>query len=93
MLCFLELQNRKTFTYSGEKRRYDQNNDGEGSTQNANSLYDQLMAVDPERADKLHPNNTRKISRSLQIYYTTGQTHTSLIRKQKNQAGSSDLSK
>ena len=86
----LELQNRKTFNYAGNKRKQEHSED---LTQNGKSLYDQLMAVDPDRANQLHPNNTRKISRSLQIYHTTGETHTSLMSKQKCQTGSSNLSK
>ena len=59
----------------------------------ADDLYEQLMAVDPERASQLHPNNIRKISRSLQIFHSTGKTHTALMNEQKEKTGSSNLSK
>ena len=56
-------------------------------------LYEKLKEVDPERAEKLHPNNVRKIARSLQVYETTGKTHTELLEEQKSKEGSSHLSK
>lgn len=45
-------------------------------------LYKELEKVDPEMAGKLHPNATRKIKRSLEIFYTYGQKHSQLIEQQ-----------
>lgn len=89
-----ELQNRKEFNYSGMKRKHPGDDDvGESNeTKEKQSLYDQLMKVDPERANQLHPNNLRKISRSLQIFHTTGQTHSSLMKEQQDKTGSSTIS-
>ncbi|XP_066916937.1 tRNA dimethylallyltransferase-like isoform X2 [Clytia hemisphaerica] len=97
-----ELRNRKAFLFPGSKRRHGDKNevDDEESDQRVDNrdviaetaLYDELMKVDPERANQLHPNNLRKISRSLQIYHTTGETHSSLMKKQQDQPGSSKLS-
>ncbi|MBO4342802.1 MAG: tRNA (adenosine(37)-N6)-dimethylallyltransferase MiaA [Clostridia bacterium] len=39
-------------------------------------LLKELQAVDPEAAAKLHPNNTGRIIRALEIYHTTGKTIT-----------------
>jgi tRNA dimethylallyltransferase len=39
-------------------------------------LYTELMKIDPEEAQKLHPNSTRYLIRALEIYYTTGKTKT-----------------
>ncbi len=39
-------------------------------------LLKELEAVDPEAAAKLHPNNTGRIIRALEIYHTTGKTIT-----------------
>src|SRR5690625_7129107 len=37
-------------------------------------LYDRLMAVDPIQAAKIHPNNNRRMIRSLEVYELTGST-------------------
>lgn len=39
-------------------------------------IHDMLAAVDPESAEKIHPNNVRRVIRALEIYYTTGKTMT-----------------
>ena len=35
-------------------------------------LYDELRRVDPQRAEKLHPNDERRILRALEVYRETG---------------------
>jgi tRNA dimethylallyltransferase len=35
-------------------------------------LYNELAEVDPETADRIHPNDTQRILRGLEIYHTTG---------------------
>lgn len=40
------------------------------------SLYEQLKAIDPVAADNIHPNNTVRVIRALEIYKTTGKTLT-----------------
>jgi tRNA dimethylallyltransferase len=37
-------------------------------------LYAQLKDIDPETAAKLHPNDTRRIIRALEVYELTGKT-------------------
>lgn len=39
-------------------------------------LYERLRAVDPEQADKIHPNNHIRLIRALETYLVTGQTMT-----------------
>lgn len=39
----------------------------------AHQLHARLAAVDPETACRLHPNNTRRVVRALEVYLTTGQ--------------------
>lgn len=36
------------------------------------SLYKELLIVDPQAASKLHPNDFRRVSRALEVYRTTG---------------------
>ena len=56
------------------------------------SLYQQLANVDPVMAEKLHPNDTRKIKRSLEVYEKSGITHSEHIAQQHSQKGSSEHS-
>jgi len=58
------------------------------SSSSSTSLWEKLQTVDPEMASELHPNNIRKIARSLEIYNTSGGvTHTELLRQQKESGG------
>jgi tRNA dimethylallyltransferase len=45
-------------------------------------LYLELQNIDPTAAEKINPNNTRRIIRALEIYYTTGQPSSRLRRKE-----------
>lgn len=38
------------------------------------SLYNELEKVDPETATRLHYNDTKRIIRALEVYYSTGKT-------------------
>ena len=37
-------------------------------------LHEMLKAVDPQTAEKLHPNDVRRVMRALEIYETSGKT-------------------
>ena len=37
-------------------------------------LYSELQQIDPETAEKLHLNDTKRIMRALEVYYATGKT-------------------
>ncbi|MCR5635937.1 MAG: tRNA (adenosine(37)-N6)-dimethylallyltransferase MiaA [Clostridiales bacterium] len=39
-------------------------------------LYDELKTIDPEAAANIHINNTKRVLRALEIYYSTGKTMT-----------------
>ncbi|XP_023215492.1 tRNA dimethylallyltransferase-like isoform X1 [Centruroides sculpturatus] len=52
-------------------------------------LHDMLRIIDPKMANTLHPNDRRKIIRSLQIYQQQGVTHSQLLEEQKTESGSS----
>ena len=43
------------------------------STQPAHALHEKLRAQDPDRAAALHPNDTFRLVRALEIIHTTGQ--------------------
>ena len=57
------------------------------ATSHPDSLYAQLQAVDPERAATMHPNDVRKIERSLQIFQNTGIRHSQLLEMQNGIVG------
>ena len=42
--------------------------------QGAGAVYDRLRTADPGRADELHPNDTMRVMRALEIVEITGQT-------------------
>lgn len=44
--------------------------------ENPGYLYKELTKIDPDEAQKMHPNSLRYIIRALEIYYTTGKTKT-----------------
>ncbi|KAI9892375.1 MAG: hypothetical protein M1814_001577 [Vezdaea aestivalis] len=51
------------------------------------TLIEQLRAVDPVMADRWHPNDRRKIQRSLEIYLTTGRKASDIYMEQIQKAG------
>ena len=46
-----------------------------------NTLYDRLLAIDPEAAEKIHPNNVRRVIRAIEVHSETGQKISDLQRK------------
>jgi len=46
-------------------------------------LYEKLKKIDPKQAEKIHPNNHRRVIRALEIYETTGLTMTEIHKRQK----------
>jgi tRNA dimethylallyltransferase len=42
------------------------------SLQGPESIFEELRSVDPETANRVHPNNTRRIMRALQVFHDTG---------------------
>ena len=40
-------------------------------------LYDELLAIDPKAAEKIHKNNKSRVARALEIYYSSGKTKSS----------------
>lgn len=54
-------------------------------------LHSILRQLDPTSAESLHPNDRRKVLRSLQIYQQNSKTKTQLIEEQKSLSGGSQL--
>lgn len=51
------------------------------------AVYGELCRVDPESAERIHPNNTRRVIRALEIYYATGVTKSELDRRSRETEG------
>ncbi|QHT61747.1 tRNA (adenosine(37)-N6)-dimethylallyltransferase MiaA [Paenibacillus lycopersici] len=49
----------------------------------ADALHDKLRAVDPEAAERLHPNDRRRVIRALEVHHLTGVTFTEQQKGQK----------
>lgn len=47
------------------------------------ALHEQLMAVDPETAQQIHPNHSQRIQRALEVYRLSGRPMSAFVRDQK----------
>lgn len=45
------------------------------------ALHAQLATIDPQAADRIHPNDARRIERALEVYHLTGRPITELQRQ------------
>lgn len=52
----------------------------------AEYLHEQLQKIDRESAERIHPNNIRRVIRALEVYHCTGKTMTELQASQKAEA-------
>ncbi len=48
------------------------------------ALHKRLRDIDPEAAAAIHPSNTRRVARAIEIYETTGTTKTEWDKKSRN---------
>lgn len=46
-------------------------------------LYERLKQIDPEQAEKVHPNNHRRLIRAIEVYELTGLTMSEYQKEQK----------
>ena len=53
----------------------------------AHAMYSELASIDPARAGELHENDTFRVLRALEVFYSTGRTFTEL---RKNGKGGGD---
>lgn len=54
-------------------------------------LHDRLCKIDPCAAESIHPNDTRRIIRALEIYHSTGRTMTEMKASTEGLAGEYDI--
>lgn len=67
------LAGRTFAAFSGKYREELQRKAAEGQLPR---LYEELRRIDPERAEKLHPADEKRILRALEVWYETGKTIT-----------------
>ena len=65
------LAGRTFAAFSGKYREALQQRAAEGQLP---QLYEDLKRIDPQRADKLHPSDEKRILRALEVWYETGKT-------------------
>jgi len=60
--------------FDGPSADWDYRNEMEriAETEGNEALHDRLSAVDPVSAEKLHPNDVRRVARALEVYHATG---------------------
>lgn len=44
------------------------------------ALHQKLCSIDPESAERIHPNNVKRVMRALEIYLATGKTMTESLK-------------
>jgi tRNA dimethylallyltransferase len=55
------------------------------------AMYARLQSIDPEYAEGLHPNNTGRVLRALEVYELTGYTMTDQIAQSRREPGNYDV--
>ncbi|KAG0369676.1 hypothetical protein BGZ54_009240 [Gamsiella multidivaricata] len=78
------LDTKKNVGSSTERQVQEQNDSNEKFLRESDTstLYRKLQEVDPIMANKWHENDRRKITRSLQVFFETGECQSDLIKKQ-----------
>ena len=67
------LSGREFAAFTGKTR---ENLQRRAETEGIAALYEELGRIDPERAEKLHLSDEKRILRALEIFYETGKTMT-----------------
>jgi tRNA dimethylallyltransferase len=52
----------------------------------AEALLEKLRMIDPESAERLHPNDVRRVIRALELYHLTGERLSERLKVQKKQS-------
>lgn len=59
-------------------------------SEGSQALYERLLAVDPDSAEVIHPNNTQRLIRALEYYEHTGEPFSAYNREQADRAEAYD---
>ncbi len=66
------IKNTEFFDYESTDAR--EKLEGRYQQEGIEPLYEELKNIDPETANRLHINDTKRIIRALEVYYLTGKT-------------------
>ncbi|ORU91749.1 MAG: tRNA (adenosine(37)-N6)-dimethylallyltransferase MiaA [Cycloclasticus sp. symbiont of Poecilosclerida sp. N] len=84
MLYFHVLLNgMATFPDADEKTRQEINQ--QAQTEGWQAVHDRLNEVDPTAAARIHPNDTQRIQRALEVYLVSNRSQTSWLSEQSQQ--------
>ncbi|EDW84742.1 uncharacterized protein Dwil_GK12971 [Drosophila willistoni] len=61
------------------------------ATMSTTDLHQHLASIDAASANRIHPNNRRKILRAIEVFQETGETLTSKLAEQRKQPGGNRL--
>ncbi len=70
------------FAFVGSDEFFRKERDAFAEQHGDEALHHQLIAVDPQSAQRLHPHDRRRIIRSLEIAHVSGSTHSALLAQQ-----------
>ncbi|MFT4416928.1 tRNA (adenosine(37)-N6)-dimethylallyltransferase MiaA [Fredinandcohnia humi] len=73
------------FTDDGSDPEYRQRLEQEISTNGVDCLFEKLKEIDPASAERIHPNNVRRLIRALEIYHSTGKTMSEYLDEQQQE--------
>ncbi|WP_424765972.1 tRNA (adenosine(37)-N6)-dimethylallyltransferase MiaA [Paenibacillus sp. sgz302251] len=62
------------FADHGSDEAFRQEQESFAAEHGAEALHSRLAAIDPPAAQRLHPNDLRRVVRALEVYHMTGQT-------------------
>ncbi|MBB3110380.1 tRNA dimethylallyltransferase [Paenibacillus phyllosphaerae] len=71
------------FPETGSDEEFRQEQQRYADEQGTIALHDRLSAVDPESAQRLHPNDVRRVIRALEVYHLTGTKFSEQMEGQK----------
>jgi len=60
--------------------------DQQAATEGWLAVHQRLQEVDPVSAKRIHPNDTQRTQRALEIYLSSGRSHTDWLKEQAEQA-------
>ncbi|AFH62181.1 tRNA (adenosine(37)-N6)-dimethylallyltransferase MiaA [Paenibacillus caseinilyticus] len=70
------------FSESGSDEAFREEQQAYADTYGPEALHERLRAVDPASADRLHPNDVRRVIRALEIYHVTGERQSEQLEAQ-----------
>jgi tRNA dimethylallyltransferase len=73
------------FSVAPSDKQYRDTLENMAETSGVQVLVEQLRLVDPESAERIHPNNVRRVIRALEIYHCTGKKMSEQLAEQSTQ--------